>query len=183
MVPKNIHNRTIDPVEKLNGVLDDVWYELCSTFDATADLPGMETLFTDADLSRPGRTAQTVIVNMLLEVMECIGRFSPWYTKPARTFGLTSIRDPFTKRTRWSLAPEAVLKWQRTLEELAIAVRANSGMLQALMLVEGLMNGDTQDDPCITARCGCLPPRTIQITGSVLTKSEILCDVCCQPYR
>jgi hypothetical protein len=183
MVPKNNLNKTIDPVDELNGVLDSVWHRLCRTYDITAAIPGTEYLLHTADLSRPGRAAQTVIVNMLLEVIECVGRFSPWYIKPARAFGLASIRDPFTKLTRWSLAPEAILKWQTAIERLASAIRANSGMLQALMLVEGLMDDDQPDDISITASCRCTPPRTIQITVSVLAKSEILCDVCCRPFH
>ena len=53
---------------------------------------------------------------MLQEVIECVGRFSPWYKTASRALsGLTSIRDAKTGRVKWMLAPEAVQRWQGVL--------------------------------------------------------------------
>ncbi len=81
-----------DPVEQLNDVLQRTWYLLCCTYDATAALPDFKTLFCGASISVTFQISQAVLVNMLLEVMENIGRFSPWYTRPARAFGLLEMR-------------------------------------------------------------------------------------------
>ena len=183
MVSISEQNSIIDPVDELNSVLEGVWYNLCDTYDAAADMPELEMLFQGADLSRPNRSAQFVIVNMLLDVIESTSRFSPWYTRPARAFGLAAMRDYSTRnQTRWMLAPEAILKWEKPLRDLTETINRHRGLIQAMVLVGDLMENDQLEDPCITARCSCLPPRTIQVTQSVLAKTEIMCHACKQPY-
>jgi hypothetical protein len=179
--PNNL-NKTLDPVEMLNQILGRIWQDLCCAYDASASLPDVKTLFNGADLSRPTQAAKIVIANMLLEVMENIGRFSPWYTRPARAFGLTSLRDPATQKSRWILAPEAVQKWQFVVEKLSTAIHKNYSLIQAMILVDGLMEDASEEDPYVTAHCTCSPPRSIHITHSVLVKAEILCDACMQPF-
>jgi hypothetical protein len=182
MVLENDLSRIHDPVELLNSALEQVWHTLCCTYDASANLPDIKTLFTGADLRKPFQAAKIVVANMLLDVMENVGRFSPWYTRPARAFGLTSIRDPVAGRSRWLLAPEAVQKWQGVLGELSTAIEQNYSLIQAMILVDGLMEEVAPGEAWLIARCACQPPRTIQVTRSVLDKAEIMCDACLQPF-
>jgi hypothetical protein len=118
---------------------------------------------------------------MLLEVIESISRFSPWYKMPARAFGLASVRDSQTNRVIWRLAPEAGQKWAKILEPLTRVIRDYTGLIQAILLVDDLMR-DMPGDPCVIASCSCLPPHTIQIRQSVLDKSAIICEACMQAY-
>jgi hypothetical protein len=182
MVPNNSPERTLDPVEMLNACLERAWNKICDTYDASATMPEINALFDQADLSKPASAAEAVLVNMLLEVMECICRFSPWYTRPPRAFGLNSVRDTTTNRSRWILAPEAVQKWAYALEPLCELIQKYHGLIQAILLVDGLMSRNALDDPVVTACCSCIPPRAIQIRYSVLIKAEILCERCQQPY-
>jgi len=182
MVPKDDQEMILDPVEVLNDLLEQAWHTLCCSYDATGSLPDIKALFHEANLSKPFQAAKIVIVNMLLDVMENIGRFSPWYTRPARSFGLVSIRDPVTKSNRWMLAPEAVQKWGDVLDRLSIAIEQNYSLIRAMVFVEGLMEEASPGDTWVIASCHCNPPRTIQVTQSVLAKAEILCDACMQPF-
>jgi len=175
-------NKILDPVEMLGDLLEQIWHTICCSFDSAGGLPDIKTLFEQADLSEPPQAAKKVIANMLLEAMENVGRFSPWYTRPTRAFGLISIREPVSNHSQWMLAPEAIQKWQDQLDRLSIAIEKNYSLLRAMILVEGLMGGETSQEPLIIARCGCNPPRTIQLTQSVLDKAEILCDSCMQPF-
>ena len=63
----------------LFDTLQDVWGALCDTYDVTAELPPVGTLFERADPSTPALAARIALVNMLCDIMECVGRFSPWY--------------------------------------------------------------------------------------------------------
>lgn len=181
MVPIDTVNRTIDPVEVLWETIERAWTAICQAYDVTACLPDMQTLFSQVNLSSPNQAAEAVLVVMLQEVVESIGRFSPWYKQPARAFGLTSTRDTKNKRVKWMLAPEAVHRWQSVLVPLADVIRKYSGLIRAMVLVDDLM-ADIDSDPCITTRCGCTPPNTIQLRQSILEKTEILCEKCLQHY-
>jgi hypothetical protein len=182
MTPTDTVDRILDPIETLNATIESAWFELCQAFDATGGLPDTQALFDAADLSRPNQAAEAVLAAMLLEVMECVGRFSPWYKMPVRAFGLISMREAKSGRLRWILAPEAVQRWQGVLEPLSTVIRKYSGLIQALVLVDDLMQ-DIPGDPSITACCSCLPPHAISIRQSVLVKAEIICESCLQPYR
>lgn len=182
MGSSNIQETILDPVEMLTGALEQAWHHLCCSYDATGDLPEIKALLEGADLSNSKLSAQVVVANMLLDMMENIGRFSPWYTQPARAFGLISMRDPIKGDIRWRLAPEAIQKWEDTLELLSHAIERNFGLIQAMLYVEDLMDQVSPGDTWVTANCGCQPPRKIQLTSSVLVKAEILCDACGQPF-
>ena len=182
MTPVDVQPITLDPVEMFERVLEHAWQTLKEVFDAYGSLPEMQILFEGADLSVPKQAAELVLVNMLLEISESISRFSPWYTKPARSFGIISIRDPKTNCIRRSLAPEAIQKWASLINQLAITIRKNSGLIHAVILVDGLMGLASSEDPCIAACCGCLPPRTIQIKQSILDRANIICESCLQPF-
>jgi len=181
MGPANTLDHIADPVEALYATLEGAWNAVCTTHEVSACLPDMQTLFSGADLSRPNQAAESVLAAMLLEVIECSGRFSPWYKLPARAFGLASVRDPRTQRPTWVLGPEAVQKWQALLQPLAQVVRRYGGLIRAMALVDDLMQ-DLPGDPCVTAKCGCQPPKTIQIRKSVIEKTEITCHACMQPF-
>jgi hypothetical protein len=181
MVPTDTINRTIDPVEVLWETIERTWMAVCQAYDVSACLPDMQTLFAQANFSSPNQAAEVVLVVMLQEVVESIGRFSPWYKQPARAFGLTSTRDTKTNRVKWMLAPEAAQRWQAELAPLAQIIRKYSGLIRAMVLVDDLM-ADIESDPCIIARCGCIPPNTIQLRKSVMEKTEILCEKCLQHY-
>jgi hypothetical protein len=182
MTPTDTVDRILDPIETLNATIERAWLEVCHLFDVTACLPDPQALFEAADLSKPNQAAEAVLAAMLLEVMENVGRFSPWYKMPARAFGLTSMREGKAGRLRWTLAPEAVQRWHGALDSLAVVIRKYSGLIQAFVLVDDLMQ-DIPGDPCITAYCSCTPPHAIYISQSVLVKAEILCESCLQPYR
>jgi len=183
MVPTDNPDTTLDPVELLNNILKRAWRQMLCSYDTSAELPDIKTLFCNANLNRPEQAAQTVIVNMLLELIENVGRFSPWYRRPARAFGITSMRDPVTNSSRWILAPEAVHNWGNTLDSLTQAIKKNYGLISALILVDDLMGDESFGDPLVTAHCACVPPRSIHITQSVLIKAEIMCDACLLPFE
>lgn len=181
MVPADTLDHIIDPVEALNRALESAWLAVCQAYDVNACLPEMQNLFAGVNLDRPQQAAQSVLVAMLLEVIECTGRFSPWYKLPARAFGLVSAREPQAGAPLWALATEAVQRWQGCLQPLVQVVRKYSGLIQAMILVDDLMQ-DLPGDPCVMAQCSCTPPHTIQIRRSVLDKTLITCHTCMQPF-
>ena len=183
MVAEKNLDRILDPVDALNRVLEGVWNRLCESYDSCGEMPSWSELFRDMDLARPRQAARRVIARMLMEMTENIHRFSPYYTRPARAFGLTSMRNPTTRQVRWRLAPEACQKWQTTLDELAEAILRNSGLIQAVLLVEDYMENTSFTDPCVTAYCGCRPPRAIYLTETALRHSEIRCEMCLQEFE
>ncbi len=182
MVPKHFEKLYIDPIEELDETLEHTWRTLCDYYDSGGELPDIQHLFDGAEITSPEKAAEIVLANMLMDVIEYISRFSPWYIKPARSFGLCAIRDAKTNCIRWILAPEAIQKWQTLIEPLAASIRQNSGLIQAVLYVENLMKSGSSQDECVTARCDCLPPHTIQIKKSALDRMEIYCNVCKQPF-
>jgi hypothetical protein len=175
-------HKVADPVEILEHSLDMVWHDLCCTYDASGHLPSVTTLFEHADLAKPYQAARTLLANMLMEIMENIGRYSPWYRRPARAFGLTSIRDPLTGASQWMLAPEAAQKYQTTLDQLSTAIEKNYSVIHAMILMEGWMDKPPAQVDWVVAHCECDPPRTIQVTRDVLRQAEIRCDACLRPF-
>jgi hypothetical protein len=170
-------------VDTLDEVLEETWRTLSSTYDVSGELPEIEMLFRGADLADPYRAAETVLVNMLSDIIESVGRFSPWYTKPARAFGLITVREETCNRVRWILAPEAAQRWQPHLQELGIVIQRTTGLLEATLLVENLTKRIPLDDPCVTAACCCNPRRIILINKSVINCTEIICHDCERPFR
>ncbi|MBC8497072.1 MAG: hypothetical protein ISS57_12010 [Anaerolineales bacterium] len=182
MVPATPPQTTINPVDLLDSALEESWHALCDAFDVTADIPNLRTLFCHADLSAPFKAAETVLVNMILEAIESVDRFSPWYTRPARAYGLISIRNGKLNRFKWMLAPDAIRRWHEELEKLHLAIRKNSGLIQASLLVDQLAMRELSDEPQITAQCNCYPPKIIRINERVLCKTSIVCDDCDYPF-
>ena len=182
MAPTEAADRVLDPVEAINASLEHAWTNLSKAYDVTGGLPGLADVFMGADLSRPEQAAQAALISMLQEVMGIVGRFSPWYKQPARAYGLYSMVDPLTRRTNWVLAPEAVQRWREELDRLGGVIRKYGGLIKALLLVDDLMEDLPVNDPCVTARCSCWPPRAINLRKSVLDKAEIVCENCLQPF-
>lgn len=171
-----------DPIELLDVTLDCAWHSVCVAFDISSKLPDIRTLFECVDISSPELAAELILSNMLLEITQMVGRFSSWYRMPARAYGLISMRDNTTNCVRWMLAPEAAQRWQPLLKDLAVAIEQNSGLLQAMILVDDLMLKTGSEENYVIASCNCMPPRSIQIRQGVLEKGEIICSDCHQPF-
>jgi hypothetical protein len=182
MVPQIKLDPTTNPVDLLDSTLDQCWQALCATYEVDTELPNVQNLFANAPTKTPPKAAEMVLVNMLTEVIENVGRFSPWYKQPARSYGLVSLRDPVTGQSRWLLAPEALQRWEDLLKKLSQAIRLNNGLIQATLLVEN-MAGEEPDDPLVIAQCNCYPPKRIQISLSILDKTVIICDECQQAFE
>jgi hypothetical protein len=182
MAGQSFSDRVGDPADLLGQAFEHVWDEVCTSYDVRAEMPDLSALLDGADLICPGDTARAVVANMLLEVMGCVSRFSPWYRQPARAYGLIRVQEGQPRRTRWGLAPEAVQKWQGCLDVLSVIIRKNSGLIQAVLLVDGLMSATTEEDLEIIVSCHCLPPRRIQVRRSVLDQADIMCDACLHPF-
>lgn len=163
----------------LPEVLEQTWQRICDKYDAVADLPDTRTLLAGADLAAPDQAAETILANMLLEVMGSIPRFSPWYTRP---LGLRLLRDKETNRTRWVLSPSTFQQWHEVLTPLSLAICRNVGLALAADLLEGL-DEDTLPADHVLATCLCSPPRLIRIQRAALMAADIVCDTCCQPFR
>lgn len=177
------HQELLDPIEQLQNILMIGWDEMCTLYDARACLPDLRTIFDQVDLKDPCIAAEQIVVNLLLEVMEEVSRFSPWYKKLPRAYGLTSIRDSQKDRMRWVLAPEGYQQWELFINKLEWLILNYRGIYQALLLVEGLMSRSTPTDPQIVASCQCDPPKLIHLRRSVLETGEVVCDHCRSPYR
>lgn len=177
MVPKVKLDPTTNPIDLLDSTLEQAWEILCAAFDVSTDLPNTQTLFENAMVNTPPKAAETVLVNMITEIIENLGRFSPWYKQPARAFGLASFRDPVTRQSTWLLAPEALQRWQPILKDLRQVIKLNNGLIQATLLVENLSYKEPTD-PQVLAQCNCFPPKRIQINISILDKTNIICDEC-----
>lgn len=165
----------------LSEVIERAWEEVCSAYDVQADTPAWENLFQNVDLSTPEEAAETVVTNMLLDVISLVDRFSPYYTQPASEFGLVSVLDCELGCHQWMLTVDTYIRWLVPIQRLRKAISSNIGLIQGLMLVERLMQ-DQENDPCIVARCGCSPPRFIKIRQSILAEAKIICDACLKPF-
>lgn len=184
MVPNQIYENIYDPIEALSATLEDVWRLLCETYDVSSSIPDMDTIMDEVDLSDPDRAAHDILVNLITEVIEQVSRFSSWYTKPSRVFGLVSVASKIHLKTKQFLAPEAVLKWTDSLDVLAEAVHMNSTVLEASLLVDRLM-GDIQKekDPHVVVSCDCFPKVKIRLKKSILVKAELTCDNCHEKFH
>lgn len=168
----------IDPVTFLDATLEKTWHALCNHFDVIAKMPASQILFCKVDASMPHQAAERVFVNMITESIEHVGRFSPWYTQPARKFGIISICDEQTNCRKWILAPESLRQWKDELKNLRLAIEKNSGLIQASLLLDQLSMKELSKGSQITAKCECCPPKLIQIKKEILDQSAITCDAC-----
>jgi hypothetical protein len=170
------------PVD-LFDTLSDAWRAVCCAYDVSGDLPEMGLLFEGADLSTPRQASAAVLTNMLTEAIGQVGRFSPWYRQPVSAFGLMLGRDPATDCVHWQLAERAAEQWQRILVPLEVAIARNVGLILSVSVLDGLDLAAQDDDPCVMARCLCMPPRVILVSRSVLAGAQIRCDACQQQFH
>ena len=173
----------LDPIETMQDLLVRIWSEMCHLYEVNASLPALSLIFEQVPLSDACLAAEKILVNLLLEIMESVGRFSPFYRLPPRAFGVMSYRNPQTQRVEWILAPEGHRRWEMALSKLEWLLSQYGGIFRALVLVEGLMVRSTPNDPQVVAYCHCEPPHAIQLKRSLVKKGEIICDSCKQPYE
>lgn len=176
-------SKLLDPIEAFQECLAIAWAEMCRNFDTTSYIPELQSIFNQVNLEDACVAAEQILVNLLLEIMENVSRFSPWYKQPPRAFGLTSYRDVKTNRVYWILAPEAQKKWEKILYKLEQLLMTYRGIYKAVLLVDGLMARSTPTDPQVYASCECDPPHTIQLKRSIVEQAEVICDHCKHPYK
>lgn len=158
----------------LFDTLQTAWTTLCAEYDVTTALPEVDRLLEGADPSDPGQAAQVVVVNCLLDIMESVSRFSPWYRQPTSKFGISPQRDP----CRWTLTERARRSHQVLLDALEDCIRCNRSVILATRHLEHV----DQVAPCRAYTCKCVPPRTILVHQSVHIATPIVCDTCHQPF-
>ncbi len=169
---------------EIDKILDCVWRAVCKEYDICAARPEMSGLLEEADLGAPRDAACTVLLNILSEVPDHIGRFSPWYKLPARAFGLINLRDPTNGRVRWILAPEAECQWADELKMLEESIRQSVSLLLATEVVNALMSDiEEKAGSGIAACCDCEPLHIIIVNPYALFGQGIICNTCHQPYR
>jgi|WetSurMetagenome_2_1015567.scaffolds.fasta_scaffold76748_2 hypothetical protein len=167
---------TIDLIEALHHA----WRSIGAAYDVHADLPETSCLFEGADLRLPKQAAESIVANMLLSVMEEVGRFSPAYKQP---IGLIHIRDRAANRSSWLLSPETRERWRNVLHPLALALERNRGLLLAGDVLGELTKSGPCDESRVLACCLCVPPRVILINRAALGHANIVCETCQQPFH
>ncbi len=115
--------------------------------------------------------------------MEWVCRFSPWYTKPASAYGLTRVRDEETGVVEWRLSDEGLCRWREILTPLAAALKGKGGLIDFFLLVDDFMDETAAGAECVTAACGCVPPRYVLVKKAVVDDVEVICDVCHRRFR
>lgn len=178
MLYKSSSDDVLDPIDGFYEVLRLVWESISRQYDVLAELPDSRSLFQDVDLHDPCMAAEMVVRNMLTDVTQLVDRFSPWYTMPARSFGLVSYRDIISHRTEWRLAQEALKKWSAQIEMLAAEFDQKSGLIDAIVLISELDILDESPRDTVIAKCECEPPREISAPRSFLNQSNIVCNDC-----
>jgi hypothetical protein len=182
MVPIDNSTKFLDPVETLNLLVEEIWSKLCSIYDVIAAVPDVQTIFRRVDLDCPEEAAQIILANMLIEIIERISRFSPWYTKPARAFGLVSFRQPLGAHAEWFLAPEAAQKYRDYWYPAAQVISQNRAMIKAALLIDRFMEQIPADEPYVMVTCACAPQRKIRVKESIRDSVSLICDECNQPF-
>lgn len=170
------------PVDLLH-MLEITWKILCGAHDTDLDLPDTQVMLNGANMDDPMYAAETVLVNMLSEIIDNVDRFSPWYSQPAKAFGLVKSRRNSGTTGAWVLTREAIKRWEEYLRALATAIEKNAGLFLAVNLLGELPAADAQNDPRIMAMCYCSPPNVIMVNRSLLDGEKIVCESCYHPFR
>ncbi len=163
--------------------LKHTWQAICDAYDLTTALPDMQALFEGVELGLPDQASEIIVANMLSEVMECVGRFSPWYKAPAGAFGLSMVCDDTTGLPRWILSSEALQQRQALLRSLAVAVEKNITLILSVNFIDSLEDETLTYDSCVMASCLCVPPRIIVVNRQVLLNAKIICHTCQHPFQ
>ena len=170
--------KIVDPIEDFYNVLRITWDKLTRYFDIQSELPETSVLLLDVETHDPCMAAETVLRNMISEITQLVHRFSPWYTLPARAFGLASFRDILTHKNEWRLAPEAIEKWHNEIEQIAAEFDQKHGMIQVIMYVSKVDLLEQDPSETILAVCECEPPVEILIQRDFLDSRDIVCNDC-----
>lgn len=164
-------------------MLQITWKAICNAYDIQLDIPDTQALLQGADMDDPVYASEAVLVNMLSEIIDNVDRFSPWFSQPAKSFGLTLSRTDADTLPKWVLSREAVRRWEEYLRALATAIEKNAGLFLAVNLLGELPAPDPEDDPRIMAVCFCDPPNVIMVNRSLLEGEKIICEACRRPFR
>ena len=106
MVPQTKLDPTTNPIELLDNTLEQSWRVLCETYEVETELSNVQNLFAKATIKTPPKAAETVLVNMITEVIENVGRFGTFiqrFQKHAaqgcfsRTDFTGNLDEPFSK--------------------------------------------------------------------------------------
>jgi len=173
-----IERTAADSSIDLLDALQYAWLAMCRAYDVIPDLPDLPSLFEGVDLNAPDRAAETIVANMLLDVVDAVGRYSPAYAQPC---GLILAHDPATDHGYWTLSPETKARWCDLLPPLATAIERNVGLILAADLLEKLGEAATNDR--MLACCLCLPARVILVKRAVFDNCEIVCEACQHPFH
>ena len=125
----------------LEAVVDRMWSMLCAPYEVDADAPCLECLFCGVDVSDPDEAARGVLVNAIAEVMDNIGRFSPWYTKPASDFGLAILPGRGVPCSGWDLTAGAEERYRSVLRELATAIEGEGALVDVIRHLADVSEG------------------------------------------
>jgi hypothetical protein len=173
---------TPDPLAVLDCELELLWTDIRDTYDVAGPLPELPALFAGANMRDADAAAEMVLVNMLLEVMERVSRFSPWYTRPASAYGLERVSNRATGQVTWRLQVGVKRHCHSLLERLSRAISNSRSLLQVFILVDDFLDGTHVDEEAVLCRCRCSPPRYIWLPQCVVQQGEAVCDTCCTPF-
>lgn len=182
MLYKKTSDSAIDPVDGFYEVLHLVWEVISRNYGVMESLPDTRSLLEGVEHKDPCVAAEMVICNMLMDITQLVDRFSPWYTRPPRSFGLVSFRDMISHKTKWRLAPEAQDKWQYQIDMLAEEFAQKSGLIEAIALISDLDILDECPTDVLIAMCECNPPKEIMVTRSFLKNNHIVCNECKEQF-
>ena len=165
-------------MEDLFNVLGEAWTQITAAYDVHAEFPEIKTVFRGAHHPDPCISAEMIVRNLISEVTQLVHRFSPWYTQPARAFGLVSYRDPVTHRNNWRLAPEAVQKWEGLIDRIAAELYQKNGLVEAVLFIDQLDILEEESSESVVAVCECTPPKELLIKRIFLDQGAIICREC-----
>ncbi len=178
MTPQKIFLDNRSAYERLEVCLAEIWEMVSEKFDISGDLPEDGTLYENVNLDDSSLASRQILSNMLTEAMQQVSRFSCWYTKPARAYGMISTYYPSENQTKWNLAPEAIFEWKTQLSNLQEMVDQNLGIIRAMMLIATISKSESCSQKEVVAACSCDPPRMVKMYPSVFQNCEIICKDC-----
>ena len=167
-----------DPMDDLFTVLGEAWDKIAGEYDVHAEFPELRTVFKGTYHPDPCISAEMIVRNLISEVTQLVHRFSPWYTQPARAFGLVSYRDPITHQNKWRLAPEAIHKWEVLIDNIAAELYQKNGLVEAILFIDQLDILEEEPSESVVAVCECVPPKELLIKKNFLDQGEIICREC-----
>lgn len=163
-------------------VLCAAWQTIKDCFDLTAELPGWDSVLSGVDLAHPVEAAGQILVNLLLEAMEQVNRFSPWYKASPEAFGLHRIPGTTTAESpRLRLTSEAMEQWHPTLDVLARAIADELELPEIQTTIESTK---WMSRPLVAATCACKPdPPITWVPPYTLLDAALYCSICGQPLH